>query len=100
MSRSTVDVWNLSGLSGAHLSRDTTPIELDKIELVILQGLALGLSQKDIACRLGVSQHTVNARVRRLRHASNAGTVTELVLRAVHQGAVASPWVVSSKEQG
>lgn len=99
MSRNTVGVWDLSGLSGMHINRNTAPIELDKIELVIVQGLALGLSQKDIACRLGVSQHTVNARVRRLRHASNAGTVIELVLRAVHQGAVASPWVVSSKEK-
>lgn len=64
-------------------SEELTPREID-----VLQHLAAGLSNKEIAVRLGISDHTVKFHVNAVLTKLNADSRTEAVVRGVRLGYV------------
>jgi DNA-binding NarL/FixJ family response regulator len=76
-----------------HVASGGTPdagrgTSLTKRELEVLQRLARGMSNKEIAAALGVTERTVKFHVASLFTKLGAGNRTEAVTRAVHAGLV------------
>lgn len=68
---------------------DTSPMEaLTPREREVLQWLAEGLANKEIARRLRISEHTVKFHVNTIMGKLGAQTRTEAVTRAVRQGLI------------
>ena len=69
----------------------TTPGEIETLtarELEVLEMLAEGLSNKQIAAGLGVSDHTAKFHVTSIMGKLHAGTRTEAVMRAIRSGLI------------
>lgn len=64
-------------------AEDLTPREVE-----VLQHLASGLANKEIASRLGISDHTVKFHVNAVLHKLSAESRTEAVVRGVRLGLV------------
>ncbi len=79
----TAGAWRLRGRSAGSLAEDLTPRELE-----VLQLLAEGLSNKGIADRLRVSEHTAKYHVNAIFGKLGAQTRTEAVARAARLGLV------------
>ena len=60
---------------------DLTPRELEALEM-----LAEGLSNKQIAAHLNISEHTAKFHVNSILNKLSAGTRTEAVMRALRRG--------------
>lgn len=71
--------------TNAKLKRDRRPCSLTKRELEVLQFLALGLPNKDIAERLAVGIGTVKTHLINIHSKLNVATRTEAVIRGVQQ---------------
>ncbi len=66
-----------------HTTETLTPRETEVLEM-----LAEGLSNKEIAYRLGISEHTAKFHVNSILTKLNAGTRTEAVMRGIRLGLV------------
>jgi DNA-binding NarL/FixJ family response regulator len=73
----------LSGTVAEPISEHLTPREMDVLEM-----LAEGLSNKLIADRLGISEHTAKFHVNSILAKLNAGTRTEAVMRGLRLGLI------------
>jgi DNA-binding NarL/FixJ family response regulator len=69
--------------------RGPEPEELTPRETEVLQLLVEGLPNKEIARRLGISEHTVKFHVTTVLGKMGARTRTEAVTRAIRQGVIA-----------
>lgn len=70
-------------------SRTETHVEpLTARETQVLEMLAEGLSNKEIAARLGISDHTAKFHVNSILAKLNAGTRTEAVMRGIRSGLI------------
>jgi len=70
-------------------TRSDTPLEpLTHRETQVLEMLAEGLSNKEIAARLGISDHTAKFHVNSILAKLNAGTRTEAVTRGIRAGLI------------
>lgn len=65
--------------------------ELSRQELTVLQHIAAGLSTKETAARMGLSQNTINAFRGRLMKKTGRHTTADLVLHAARMGLVRVP---------
>lgn len=65
--------------------------ELSRQELTVLQHIAAGLSTKQIAALMGLSQNTINAFRGRLMKKTGRHTTADLVLHAARMGLVRVP---------
>jgi DNA-binding NarL/FixJ family response regulator len=70
-------------------ARGPEPEELTAREMEVLQLLVEGLPNKEIARRLGISEHTVKFHVTTVLGKLGARTRTEAVTRAIRQGVIA-----------
>jgi len=61
-------------------------LEMNETDYLIIRGLAEGRSRKIIADDTGLSIHTVNWRITRLRHKTRTASPTELVAFAYESG--------------
>ena len=75
----------LSASSGSHPQR-TASADLSERELDVLNQVASGLSNKQIARRLGISDKTVRNHLSRAFNKLRAGNRTEAVLNAMRMG--------------
>ena len=73
----------LSGAAAEPIAEPLTPREMDVLEM-----LAEGLSNKLIADRLGISEHTAKFHVNSILAKVNAGTRTEAVMRGLRLGLI------------
>ncbi len=73
----------LSPVSVEHLPEALSPREMDVLEM-----LAEGLSNKEIAYRLTISEHTAKFHVNSILTKLNAGTRTEAVMRGIRTGLI------------
>jgi len=74
----------LAGLLGRHLSMTTPDVELGRLPGQLRQVLVCllqGDAEKEIACRLGISRHTVNRHVQRLYRRLGVHSRGELTFR-------------------
>lgn len=70
-------------------SRIEPPLDpLTARELQVLEMLAEGVSNKEIAARLGISEHTAKFHVNSILAKLNAGTRTEAVMRGIRSGLI------------
>ena len=70
-------------------SSDAPPIEqLSARELDVLRGMAEGLSNKQIARSLGISEHTVKFHINAILGKLDAQSRTEAVVRATRAGLI------------
>ncbi len=76
----------LSGLVRARANPSATVESLTVREMEVLQLLAQGLANKEIAARLGVSEHTAKFHVNAILGKLGAQSRTEAVVRAARQG--------------
>jgi two-component system, NarL family, nitrate/nitrite response regulator NarL len=79
----TAGIWSLRRRAGAALPEELTPRELE-----VLQLLAEGLSNKAIAGRLEISEHTAKYHVNAILAKLTSQTRTEAVARAARLGLV------------
>ena len=71
------------------MALSATPLEeLTPRELQVLQRIAEGDSNKEIAHRLGISEHTVKFHVNSILAKLNAQSRTEAVVRATRLGLI------------
>jgi DNA-binding NarL/FixJ family response regulator len=69
--------------------RDRSMLEpLTRRETQVLEMLAEGLSNKEIAARLGISEHTAKFHVNSIFAKLGAGTRTEAVMRGIRSGLI------------
>ncbi len=86
----SVSYPNESGLrpGGTNGSREAPPESLTPREIEVLRLLAEGLGNKEIASRLGISEHTVKFHVASVMGKLGAATRTEAVTLGIRQGLV------------
>jgi DNA-binding CsgD family transcriptional regulator len=68
-----------------------TPLPLSGAERRVFELLLLGLSEKEVATRLGVSPHTVHCHVRKIYKLLDVSSRPELLARYVRRGGGAAP---------
>ena len=73
---------------GVQESMDSLPEALTAREVEILRSLAEGLGNKEIASRLGISEHTVKFHVASIMGKLGAGNRTEAVMSGIRRGLV------------
>jgi two-component system, NarL family, nitrate/nitrite response regulator NarL len=78
----------LEALSLPEINDTSIPDHLTHRELEVLQHLAEGLSNKAIAKKLEISEHTVKFHVNALLEKFEVGSRTEVVVRAIQNGLV------------
>lgn len=84
MQPSTLDVFS----AGPHPVREQPAEPLSPRETEVLAMIAEGLSNKLIAFRLGISEHTVKFHVMSIMGKLNAGSRTDAVMQAVRRGLI------------
>jgi DNA-binding NarL/FixJ family response regulator len=71
-----------------HSSDQPPPEELTPREIEVLRLLADGLGNKDIAAKLGISEHTIKFHIRSILGKLGAATRTEAVARGLRSGLI------------
>ena len=77
-----------SALVPQHWSDQPSPEELTPREIEVLRQLADGLGNKDIAAKLGISEHTIKFHIRSILGKLGAASRTEAVARGLRSGLI------------
>lgn len=77
-----------AAVSAAYSAQVATPTPLTPRELEVLRMMAEGAANKEIAWRLGISEHTVKFHVASILGKLDAGTRTEAVARGLRTGLI------------
>jgi DNA-binding NarL/FixJ family response regulator len=77
-----------SGSVGKRLAETLPRTDLSKREVEVLQRIAVGRKNKEIAFELGISEATVNAHVKHMLQKLGAGDRTEAVTTALGRGII------------
>jgi NarL family two-component system response regulator YdfI len=87
---STATADSLAGVFGDHLAEvdDELSEEITSRETEVLRMLAEGLVNKDIAARLGISEHTVKFHISSILDKLGASTRTEAVTLGIRRGLI------------
>jgi len=87
---STATADGLAGVFGDHLAEvdDELSEEITSRETEVLRMLAEGLVNKDIAARLGISEHTVKFHISSILDKLGASTRTEAVTLGIRRGLI------------
>jgi DNA-binding NarL/FixJ family response regulator len=72
----------------AHAGEDQVPESLTPRESEVLQLLADGLGNREIASRLGISEHTIKFHIRSILGKLGAASRTEAVSRGLRSGLI------------
>jgi len=83
-----VEGWMRSRKGGESLDEDPLPEPLTSREKEVLQHMAEGLANKQIALALGISEHTVKFHLSALYAKLGAGSRTEAVKRGIELGLI------------
>jgi len=83
-----VEGWMRFRKGGESLDEDTLPEPLTSREKEVLQHMAEGLANKQIALALGISEHTVKFHLSALYAKLGAGSRTEAVKRGIELGLI------------
>jgi len=83
-----VEGWMRLRKRGASLDEDSLPEPLTSREKEVLQHMAEGLANKQIALALGISEHTVKFHLSALYAKLGAGSRTEAVKRGIELGLI------------
>jgi two-component system nitrate/nitrite response regulator NarL len=65
-----------------------TPVELTDRERVVLELIAAGYTDKEIALKAGLSKYTINLDVRRILQKIGAASRTEAAIKAIKTGLI------------
>ncbi|HTO94605.1 MAG TPA: response regulator transcription factor [Bacteroidota bacterium] len=76
----------LAGMRGAANERESSGEALTPREITVLRTMGEGLSNKEIAARLGISEHTVKFHVAAILAKLGAASRTEAVMLGVRRG--------------